>query len=540
MCQVDEEYNALLESRSLPGVSRKCMKCKEGTAVLIIRAGDAFCRGCFKEYFIHKFRAMLGKNRVIFPGERVLLAVSGGLASSSMLAQVQEGLSRDAHKKLRFVPGLIYVDEGGASGQSLDERQRAVTQLEHLFQTTGFPYHIVALEEVFTLPTSVLEAVSAISESSASSYKTAVDQFIQNGGDSVGLRTQEPDSSLADAVAQLRTHDGQPSSCIPPADQSQALERLFASVKTLTAKEDLLQTLRHHLILHTARQRGYSKVMLGESCTRLAIKLLSSISLGRGAALAMDTGFADSRFGDVVIVRPMRDYSSKEIAFYNRLFSVPSTFTPGLDTKTSDKASIQRLTESFVTKLQADFPSTVSTIYRTSEKLQTARSGQTSDADPASKCLLCLCALDTAVEEASAFSATLLSERLSQGIKAAGSSPPAPAPAPAPVLGSDSGSAGQSCSSSAGGSGDGCCGGGGRGGGCCCSSSSVRLPVNSDLKSLLCYSCRLTIKDMTSVDTLPSYIGSEAERRKRRLEMRKEISEFLLDEDEDGDDEQLC
>ncbi|MEQ2160285.1 Cytoplasmic tRNA 2-thiolation protein 2, partial [Goodea atripinnis] len=32
--------------------------------------------------------------------------------------------------------------------------------------------------------------------------------------------------------------------------------------------------------------------------------------------------------------------------------------------QTPDKASIQRLTESFVTKLQADFPSTVSTIYR--------------------------------------------------------------------------------------------------------------------------------------------------------------------------------
>ena len=44
-------------------------------------------------------------------------------------------------------------------------------------------------------------------------------------------------------------------------------------------------------------------------------------------------GFADSRFGDVVLVRPMRDYSSKEIAFYGRLFSVPSVFTPGLDTK---------------------------------------------------------------------------------------------------------------------------------------------------------------------------------------------------------------
>lgn len=46
---------------------------------------------------------------------------------------------------------------------------------------------------------------------------------------------------------------------------------------------------RQHLILHTARINGYSKVMMGDSCTRLAIKLLTNVSLGRGAALAADT-----------------------------------------------------------------------------------------------------------------------------------------------------------------------------------------------------------------------------------------------------------
>lgn len=98
----------------------------------------------------------------------------------------------------------------------------------------------------------------------------------------------------------------------------------------------------------------------------------------------------------MIIVKPMRDYSAKEIAFYNRMFAVPSVFLPSLETKVSsrhrtdqalgraggpapayvlvhgpvfvrqtpEKASIQRLTESFVTKLQADFPSTVSTVYR--------------------------------------------------------------------------------------------------------------------------------------------------------------------------------
>lgn len=46
---------------------------------------------------------------------------------------------------------------------------------------------------------------------------------------------------------------------------------------------------RQHLLVHTARSQGYSKLMLGDHCTRLAVKLLTSISLGRGAQLAQDT-----------------------------------------------------------------------------------------------------------------------------------------------------------------------------------------------------------------------------------------------------------
>ena len=53
---------------------------------------------------------------------------------------------------------------------------------------------------------------------------------------------------------------------------------------------------RQHLLVHTARSAGYSKLMLGDSCTRLAVKLLSSISLGRGAQLAHDTVRPPSSF----------------------------------------------------------------------------------------------------------------------------------------------------------------------------------------------------------------------------------------------------
>lgn len=101
--------------------------------------------------------------------------------------------------------------------------------------------------------------------------------------------------------------------------------------------------------------------------------------------------------------------------------------------QTPDKASVHCLTESFVTKLQVDFPSTVSTIYRsvgthvcthtvctlvfedktkskfslrsfkpacvlcrTSEKLQTAGRSSIST-NLYDRCLFCMCTMDTAV-----------------------------------------------------------------------------------------------------------------------------------------------
>lgn len=493
MCQVGPDYSGSLEAPHSPSISKVCVKCKVNAAAVLIRAGDAYCRGCFREYFIHKFRAMLGKNRIIFPGEKVLLAVSGGPSSCSMLSQVQEGLSENAHKKLRFTPGIVFIDEGAVSGHTVEDRRKTVTELKALFETTGFPFHIIPLEQILELPPSVLMKPPYACSSSRTLYKAAVSDFVQREQISFEPHSQEHSPADFQEAHTLR------------------LQRLMASVNTQTAQEELLSTFRQHLLLHTARTEGYSKLMLGDNCTRLAVKLLSSISLGRGAQAAQDTGFSDSRSRDITAVRPMRDYSVKEIAYYSQLFHVPSVFVPNF--KTSDKASIQRLTESFVTKLQAEFPSTVSTIYRTSDKLQTAcKSSSAVDSSP--RCLLCMCTLDTqAGEYASAFQATLISEQLSENKPPENRCTPALQHSPGKPQ----------CSAAH------CSGEATEGGGCC---SSASRPELQELKVLLCYSCQLTIKDMSSVEHLPSYIISEATRRLRRSQMRAEISEFLLDESE--------
>ncbi|XP_077144524.1 cytoplasmic tRNA 2-thiolation protein 2 isoform X2 [Ranitomeya variabilis] len=477
-----------------------CMKCKESSAVLIIRVGDAFCKSCFKEYFVHKFRAMLGKHRVVYPGEKVLLAYSGGPSSSALIQQVQEGLGRDAPKKLRFVPGVLFIDEGAVCGQSWEQRAQSVSEIQRVLQKTTFPFHIVPLEQIFSLPQSVLQSVLPGNPAPAENYKLAVNSFL-------GQRRAhgaEELSGTADEQAELCVTGDECSNTYsrPPPETTAALADIFNSARTLTAKVELLQSLRNHLLLHVARTCGYPKVMSGESCTCLAARLLANISLGRGAFLALDTGFSDDRSGNVVIVRPMREYSLKEISFYNRLFHVPSVFIPTMETKAPENSSLQHLSECFITKLQAEFPSTVSTVYRTSEKLNISWAEAAAENVQQERCLMCMCSLDTRVGDASAFSATQISQNLSQK-KPKSNAEPTGDPEKQ------------------------CCSGGQS---CDLSTSCSGSPRTQDFTSFLCYSCRVMMKDVTSVSAFPPYILQEAEHRSRRLAMRTEIQEFLLDE----------
>ncbi|XP_042653591.1 cytoplasmic tRNA 2-thiolation protein 2 isoform X2 [Tyto alba] len=446
-----------------PGHShpRPCVKCGQGSAALVIRLGDAFCRGCFREYFVHKFRATLGKNRVIFPGEKVLLALSGGPTSSAMLRQVQEGLSRETAKRLRFVPGLIYVDEGAVRGQSPAQREQSLACMETLLQATGFPYHLAHLEQALELPASILRPGG--SGEPNPSYKEAVEGFIQQ-------QRQEGDGEGGTSLPGTGdTPVGSPDAPrLPPAALTQKLLRLFEATETSTAREELLQMLRTHLILQTARSRGYAKVMTGESCTRVAVKLLTNLALGRGAFLAVDTGFVDDRHGDVTVVRPMREYMAKEVAFYNHFFDVPTLVAPPLPTKRQEKPSIHRLIERFLLGLQEDFPSTISTVYRTGEKLSPAPAKAS---DESQRCLLCLCALDIAGEEELALEPTLIVEE------------------PEPV-----------------------------GNGCCQDAPAAGAESRAAFIPLLCYGCRLTFKELGPLATLPPYVRAEAQRRIRRDE----------------------
>eukprot|EP00795_Rhopilema_esculentum_P009221 gene9221-16903_t len=300
-------------------------------------------RSCFMNYFVHKFRATLGKSKAVRQGEKVLVAFSGGPSSCCLLHLIKEGLSEGAHKKLRFVPEILFINEGATLGWSAEKIEEVNNDVKIFASKLGFSIDIVALEQLYS---SNVENQSSSENNEKISDEDDLGTCCGSGGCKVDTNASESEAS---ATTQL--------------------VRSFAALKSLTAKQDFVFSLRNNLLRDYAKVKQCTKIIVAETSTRLSIKLLLNISHGRGGSLPLDVGVSDSRDGQVAAIRPMRELTSKEVAFYNRMQSVEPVVTESMDTMAADNASLQKQTEAFVTNLQASFPSTVSTVFRTGDKL---------------------------------------------------------------------------------------------------------------------------------------------------------------------------
>ncbi|KAF5001411.1 hypothetical protein FDECE_10940 [Fusarium decemcellulare] len=73
----------------------------------------------------------------------------------------------------------------------------------------------------------------------------------------------------------------------PGEDPTARLRRLFDALPTVTSRADILRQLIRHLLLHTARERSCSALLLGHSTTALAALTLSEVANGRGFAVPL-------------------------------------------------------------------------------------------------------------------------------------------------------------------------------------------------------------------------------------------------------------
>ena len=85
-----------------------CKKCESPKSV-ILRKKDYYCDDCFMVNTHHKFRACIGKNKILSPNENVLIGLSGGLGSTVLLDLVHHGVSLENTRKLRIVPFFVHI-----------------------------------------------------------------------------------------------------------------------------------------------------------------------------------------------------------------------------------------------------------------------------------------------------------------------------------------------------------------------------------------------------------------------------------------------
>ncbi|CAG5136041.1 unnamed protein product [Candidula unifasciata] len=461
MCSIEDdgELRPVKNDSTQSLQEKKCVKCDQ-PGVVVTRIHDCFCKSCFQVYVIHKFRAAIGKSKLIREGERVLVAFSGGANSAALLHLIQDGLSDRAHRKLRFIPTVLHVDECGVLDVSSDARQELRQKIARVMLKSGFPAYIVDFEQ-------------------------AIDIERKNMGTQNGTDGVSSDSGCL-------VHDAKDGLSTPAVDASQTnkLRSLVGSVASLTSQEDFVRHLRNQLIVCIVRQMGFSKVLTAECSTRLSIKILTDIAQGRGSQLSLNTAFCDQRNGDVLFVRPVRDLTSKELVMYNTLFEVDSVFIPSITTKTAKDSSIERLTETFVTGLQADFSSTVANIVRTSEKLEPP------DLENSQACVFCQSPLDTDVGKASALRAIEYSQRISRAGQNAKS---------ANCHGDDT-----KCQDKAAGE------------------SNCQAP---ELARSLCYGCRVTLQNFNfEKSSLPNLVRQRSAAKNTSHLLREKISEFLLED----------
>lgn len=347
MCSVDSCTNLKLEKKlNLTGAN--CRKCEDKKAQVVLQGKFPYCRECFLIYFQHKYSGGIGKAKVLKPGDNVLVAFSGSFSSICLLRLIHLSLIEDRKKKTKFNVTVIFIDE--RNRRTEDERNHVFKCINDL--VSGYGYKVI-----FT-------------------YLTPL-------GENVHL-SEDPHN-------------------LPNANDDKLT--LILSQATKTNREDITERLRLNILYKAARQLKCNKIFTAETSDHIATKLIGNIAIGRGGQLSEDTGFISTANENIILIRPLRECSKKEVTFFNvfhnlHLLEYPSTLE-------EDKfSSIQKLSETFITELQQSFPSTVATVVSTGSKLTiTEKKGKT--------CLICQHTLDKENKDLTAEEAMRISQDVS-------------------------------------------------------------------------------------------------------------------------------
>lgn len=386
------DEQALMPRRLKFGNTKDCVRCRFKLGNIVIRHA-VYCKECFTPMVDMKFRKALepsvnaragtSKRPKLKASGNLCLGFSGGLGSSILLDIVHNtyfstrpplddsGKPRGGtnHPRNASVwPSCIvcYVEVCGAFA-GMQDRTEDIRSVVERYPSFDF------------VPLRIEDAFDGSWWTTVSGSNTTPQIWLELGKD--GL--------ITDGLHVASEVNG-----LTPVE---AMRSYLSSLPTQTAISSALQNLTRVLILHTAHSRGSSHLLFGSSLTSLSIALLSSISQGGGYAIREELQeewapvvVSGSKPSNVLrIVRPLRDVTAKECAVYAWWNNISVI---GRDKQRRAILGIAALTKNFVVGLEKDYPSTVSTIARTCEKLEPKDT-------PSGQCRLCKRPMQSAIQE---------------------------------------------------------------------------------------------------------------------------------------------
>lgn len=383
------DADALMPRRIRYDKTQDCVRCKVSRGNIVIRHA-VYCKNCFFPLVSHKFRRALeptvnlkpdGPRRTALkPAGNLLVGFSGGLGSTVLLDLIhqtyvslenvpaQGGTEHPRHERVWPRVSVCYVELCDAF-PGLEDRTAEIA--EHVSRHDGVEFVPLRIQDAFDHDW--WRRVHATPFSCSLAVDMSSDEL------PVDLRNSPSKSSPLDL---LRAH--------------------LASLPTPTAVVSTVQTLVRLLLLHTAVETGSSHLVLGTSLTSLAVSLIQGVAQGRGFNVREEMQeewypyhnseelktLSDSisqpqasRKRSVRVIRPLRDVGMKECAAWAWWKSLHIVGGKG-QRWAAAKQQIGSLTKDFIVGLEKDYPSTVSTIVRTSGKL--APRGEV-----AGKCIMC-------------------------------------------------------------------------------------------------------------------------------------------------------
>ncbi|KAG1840722.1 hypothetical protein DFJ58DRAFT_666932 [Suillus subalutaceus] len=386
------EEQALMPRRLKFGKSKDCVRCRLKPGNIMIRHA-AYCKECFTPIVDMKFRKALepsvnaragtSKRPKLKASGNLCLGFSGGLGSSIML---------DIVHNTYFSSRPPLDDSGKPRGGTNHPRNASV-----------WPSCIVCYVEVcgaFAGMQDRTEDIRSVVERYQSFEFVPLrieDAFDESWWTKVSGSNNTPQVWLELSKEGLITDGLHVASQVTDLTPVEAMRSYLSSLPTQTAISSALQNLTRVLILHTAHSRGSSHLLFGSSLTSLSISLLSSISQGGGYAIREElqeewasAATSGSKPSDVLrVIRPLRDVTAKECAVYAWWNNISVV---GRDKQRRAILGIAALTKNFIVGLEKDYPSTVSTIARTCEKLEPKDT-------PSGQCRLCKRPMQSAIQE---------------------------------------------------------------------------------------------------------------------------------------------